>query len=213
MSDKILLSIPGPISDLDICRKLATALVGYKDEPEGEKLFVVEGTADNPIVAIRYPGKKAHRRVFKRFRPGLAEWANLFDFAVVPFKDGAELDLKGFTFEHILRDYVTHKIANERLWELLTELHQNNVLSSEPPALGGIESRLFLLTIKWIWIQEDLNYRFKSDALNSSVKYTLENDKGARVSGVGRKKFYAGFVLLRAGFTLEEVFKIIPPYG
>jgi len=67
--------------------------------------------------------------------------------------------------------------------------------------------------LKWIWIQEDFNYRFSWQEVNSPIRYVLETRTGSRTSkGAGRAKFFAALILLKHHFTFEQVKKIIPLY-
>ena len=48
-----------------IYEELVRALYEYRKEPERSITFIVEGTKDNPLIAIKYPGKKVKRRKLK----------------------------------------------------------------------------------------------------------------------------------------------------
>lgn len=198
---------------------IATVLEKYKNRKTCSARFVVEGTTKNPIVAIDYPGRKMFKRVLKTKRDNVAEWANLFDFRVVPFRKGKALGPEEFTFDKLLIDFKNYKSCNEKFWKLLQELYRTNTITEKPPKLEGIDSNLFLLTLKWIWIEEDFNYRLKWDDVQSKTKYVLAkiNKKGKEQSvsrGAGRAKFFAALVLLkRKDFTYEEVKKIIPLFN
>lgn len=63
-----------------IYQELTKALYLYRERPQGSVLFIVEGTKRNPIIGIRYPGKKLKRRTLKAIRANSALWANLYDF-------------------------------------------------------------------------------------------------------------------------------------
>ena len=92
-------------------------------------------------------------------------------------------------------------------------MYNTNTLIKEPPKLPGIDSKLYLLVLKWIWIQEDFNYRFGWEEVASPVRYVLETRTGTRTAkGAGRAKFFAALILLNHHFTFEEVKKIIPLY-
>jgi hypothetical protein len=79
--------------------------------------------------------------------------------------------------------------------------------------LAGIDTQLYLLVLKWIWIQEDFNYKFSWGEVHSPVRYVLETRTGSRTArGAGRAKFFAALILLKYHFTFEEVKKIIPLY-
>ena len=69
-----------------IYQELANVLAPYREEPTGSVLFIVEGTKKNPVIGIRYPGRKLRRRVLKTIRANSVLWANLYDFEVVPYR-------------------------------------------------------------------------------------------------------------------------------
>jgi hypothetical protein len=202
------------IKDINkIYKELAHALAPYHEKPVGSIEFIVEGTKDNPIIGIKYPGRKLKKRTLKRITKNSALWANLFDFVVIPYINGKEVGESEFTFEKILRDFQENKRDSEKFWKLIEELYETNAISREPPELPGINSKLYLLILKWIWIQEDFNYRFKWDDVDSPIKYVLETRTGTRTSGgAGRAKFFAALILLKHHFTFEQVKKIIPLY-
>ena len=164
-------------------------------------------------MGLRYPGKKVRKRVLKLIRANSALWANLYDFEVVPYKNGKEITTGEFTFEKILRDFQDNKKNSEKFWKQIEELHQNNTITKKPPKLKGINPELYLLMLKWIWLQEDFNYRFSWQEVNSPVRYVLETRTGSRTArGAGRAKFFAALILLKHHFTFEQVKKIIPLY-
>lgn len=79
--------------------------------------------------------------------------------------------------------------------------------------MAGIDPMLYLLMLKWIWAQEDFNYRFGWQEVSSPIRYVLETRTGSRTSkGAGRAKFFAALILLRHHFSFEQVKKIIPLY-
>jgi len=197
-----------------IYEELALALIPHRKEPTCSVEFIVEGTLKNPIIGIRYPGRKVKKRELKVVRKNSAKWANLLDFVVVPYINGKEARTEDFTFEKLLEDFEKNKKDNEEFWQCVEEIYYENRLSKEPPELPGIPSRLFLLVLKWIWIQEDVNYKLGWKETGSPIKYVLETKKGNRTKkGAGRAKFFAALILLRHHFTLEEVKKIIPMYA
>lgn len=196
-----------------IYQELTRAFYPYRENPQGSILFIVEGTKKNPVIGIRYPGKKLKRRTLKIIRANSALWANLYDFEVVPFKNGKEIKTRKFTFDELMKDFQKHKIKSNTFWKLLKEIYYKNVLKKKPPKLGGINPTLYLLVLKWIWLQEDFNYRFKWQEVGSPVPYVLETRTGTRTSGgAGRAKFFAALILLKNDFTFEQVKKIIPLY-
>ena len=196
-----------------IYQELTTALCPYKNKPVGSMLFIVEGTRKNPIIGFRYPGRKLRKRLLKKPNKNSALWANLYDFEVVPFKNKKEINTQKFTFGEIMKDFQENKRNNEIFWKQIEELYQNNTITRKPPKLQGIDSGLYLLMLKWIWIQEDFNYRFSWQEVNSPIRYVLETRTGSRTSkGAGRAKFFAALILLKHHFTFEQVKKIIPLY-
>ena len=196
-----------------IYQELTQALSPYREEPPGSVLFIVEGTKKKPIIGIRYPGKKLRKRTLKVERANSALWANLYDFEVVPYKNGKELDTQKFTFGELMRDFQENKRNNNKFWKMLEELYNDNAISKIPPKLPGINTLLYLLVLKWIWIQEDFNYRFSWKEVGSPIRYVLETRTGSRTAkGAGRAKFFAALILLKHYFSFEQVKKIIPLY-
>lgn len=65
-------------------------------------------------------------------------------------------------------------MADESFWKQIEELYYKNTITNTAPALPGIDPLLFLLMLKWIWIQEDFNYRLDWQEVNSPEKYVLE---------------------------------------
>lgn len=197
----------------NIYQELATAVCPYRDKPIGSMLFIAEGTKQNPIIGLRYPGRKLRKRSLKKPNKNSALWANLYDFEVVPFKNKREIDTQKFTFVEIMRDFQENKRDSEKFWQQIEELYQNNTITRKSPKLKGINPDLYLLMLKWIWIQEDFNYRLSWQEVNSPVRYVLETRTGSRTArGAGRAKFFAALILLKHYFTLEQVKKIIPLY-
>jgi hypothetical protein len=196
-----------------IYQELAHALSPYREKPAGSILFIVEGTKKKPVVGLRYPGKKVRKRVLKFVRVNSALWANLYDFEVIPYRNSKEITTGEFTFEKILRDFQDNKRISEKFWKQIEKLYYDNTISNKPPKLKGINPELYLLMLKWIWIQEDFNYRFGWEEVNSPIRYVLETRTGTRTAkGAGRAKFFAALILLKHHFTFEQVKKIIPLY-
>lgn len=196
-----------------IYQELSRALAPYKEKPTGSIIFIVEGTKENPIIGLRYPGRKLRKRNLKVVRANSVLWANLYDFEVIPYKNGKELDTQKFTFKELLKDFEEHKKDNENFWIMLRELYEDNTITEKPPNLPGMDTRLYLSVLKWIWIQEDFNYRFSWQEVNSPVRYVLETRTGSRTAkGAGRAKFFAALILLKHHFAFEQVKKIIPLY-
>ena len=149
----------------------------------------------------------------KRPNKNSALWANLYDFEVVPFENKKAVAPQKFTFEELMKDFQENKKQNSKFWEQIGELYFENTINQEPPKLSGIDPLLYLLMLKWIWIQEDFNYRFSWQEVHSPIKYVLETRTGSRTAkGAGRAKFFAALILLKHNFSFEQVKKIIPLY-
>jgi len=210
MSKIIELKIKNPKR---IYQELAKVLAPYREKPSGSVLFIVEGTKKNPIIGIRYPGKKLRKRTLKTIRSNSALWANLYDFEVIPFRNGKQLNTQEFTYEKLLKDFQEYKRKSKKFWSMLEDLYRDNTITKKPPKLGGLDPRLYLLVLKWIWVQEDFNYRYNWKEVNSPIRYVLETRTGSRTSrGAGRAKFFAALILLKHHFSFEQVKKIIPLY-
>jgi len=193
----------------NLYNEIALALEPYKERDTLSVEFIVEGNASEPIIGIRYPGKKVTKRA-----SGIAPWGNLFDFLVVPYENHRELQTQDFTFEKLLQDFDRNKMKSEEFWKCVEEIYYKNSISREPPELHGINSKLFLLVLKWIWIQEDFNYRLNWQDVGSKVRYVLLSRKGSVINrGVGRAKFFAAMILLKYHFTIDEVKKIVPLFA
>lgn len=197
----------------DIYLNLTKGLYPYRDRTVGSVLVIVEGTKKNPIIGLRYPGRKLVKRQIKVIRSNNVHWANLYDFEVVPFRDGKELTTERFTYQIMLEDFQNHKSQNENFWNCLEEVYKTNEIPKKIPKLGGINPELYLRVLKWIWIQEDLNYRLKWEEVGSPERYILQNRTGTSTSGgAGRAKFFAALILLKHHFNFNQVKKIIPLY-
>ncbi len=196
-----------------IYQELSKALAPYREKPSGSILFIVEGTKKKPKIGIRYPGRKLRKRKLKIVRSNSALWANLYDFEVVPFQNGRELTTQEFTYEKLLKDFQENKKESKKFWSMLEELYKNNTITKKPPKLKGINSLLYLLVLKWMWIQEDFNYRYDWKEVQSPIRYVLETRTGSRTSrGAGRAKFFAALILIKHHFNFDQVKKIIPLY-
>lgn len=194
-------------------KDLARDLPGYKEDSE-QHLFIVEGTLETPIIGIKYPGKKVRKRTeLTRISNNSCLWANLLDFEVVIFDEGRQVDGNQFTFQNMMKDFYENKIDSLEFWNHIEEIYKNNRVGSNIPELSGIDSEIYLYALKWIWIQEDFNYRFgwDSEEIQCNTRYRLENRTGTPTSkGAGRAKFYAALILLKNGFDFKQVKKIIP---
>jgi hypothetical protein len=195
--------------------EIVLRLLPFREENKQSIEFVVEGNKDDPMVAVRYPGQKVKKRHLKGKRKDSAEWQNLFDFVVVPYINGQPGRPEDFTFERLLEDFQENKKQNEEFWECIKKIYYENKLTKKPPKLKGIESKTFLLTLKWTWIQEDLNYKYSWQDVKSPIKYVRVSKRGKIISsGAGRAKSFAALILIKSNFfSFEEVKKIIPPYG
>lgn len=187
-------------------REIAAALIPHRNEAKLSVTFITEGTIQTPIVSIKYPGRRVEETPSGR----KYKWQHLLDFVVVPFANSKELDPAGFTFEKLARDFYEHKKNSDEFWKLVEEIYYANELTKQPPKLIGIGPELFLWVLKWIWIQEDFNYRLSWEEVGSTIPYKLKRGSG----GAGRAKQFAQLILFRSGrFTFDEVAKIIPFWG
>lgn len=198
--------------DKTLLKHLAETLIPLREKPVGSCLFVVEGTLKAPRVGIRYPGRKLKKRELKNPRKNSVLWANLLDFEVVPFENGKEESSKTFTYVNLLSDFEVYKKENRDFWKMIEQVHKDNLINKEPPKLHGINSRRFLEMLKWMWIQEDVNYKLSWKETWFHVPYRLQNKNGGPTSkGAGRDKFYAALLLVHGNhFTATEMRKIIP---
>ena len=209
MKNRFLLNLKG--KEKNIYEELAKILDNYKDTETFSNEFVVEGTLEKPIVSIKYPGRKMVRIDTRRLNS--ARYGNLFDFLVVAHKEGEE-NISDFTFVKILHDFEKYKRQSEDFWAALKEIYYKNNIPDKIPKLDGINPLLFLSVIKWIWIQEDFNYKMRWDEVKSPTRYRLISKRGRTIGrGAGRGKSFGAMVLLKNGFSIEEVKKIISIYG
>lgn len=197
-----------------IYQELTQVLCPFREKPAGSVIFIVEGTKKKPIIGLRYPGKKLRKREIKKIRKNSVLWANLYDFEVVAYRDGKEISGNQFTFSAFTKDFYENKKDNKYFWKCIERIYYKNTLTKKLPHIRGIDPKLFLLMLKWIWIQEDFNYRFNWQEVNSPTRYILETRTGTRTAkGAGRAKSFAALTLLHFNyFTLEQVRKIIPAY-
>ena len=210
MSRIIELKINDPRS---LYQDLTQGLYPYHEKPVGSILAIVEGTKERPVIGLRYPGRKLVKRQHKVVRSNTVHWANLYDFEVVPFDNGKELTTDRFTYQVLLEDFQNNKSQSEDFWRCLQTVYETNEIPKNIPQLGGIDTELYLRVLKWIWIQEDLNYRLKWEEVGSPERYVLQNRTGTSTSGgAGRAKFFAALILLKNHFTFNQVKKIIPLY-
>ena len=196
----------------NIFRQLTRALLPYHADAVGSHLFIVEGTLSKPRIGIRYPGYKLKQRTLKKPNKNSALWANLFDFEVVPFDKGHEGSSVHFTYANLLKDFEMYKKGNASFWKMVMRVYSHNVIDKEPLKLKGIDSRQFLEMLKWMWIQEDLNYKLSWREVDLELPYRLQNRNGGATSkGAGRDKFYAALLLVNGShFDAASMRKIIP---
>lgn len=205
-----LLTIQNPEN---IYNEICTALIPFKEEPLGSKIFVVEGTLENPRIAIKYPGRKLIRRLdLIQIRSNTALWANLLDFEVVYFERGEMRPSTFFAYRNMLDDFEKYKKNSPEFWSMIVELYEHNTITRQAPDLGGLNPTLYLEMLKWMWIQEDVNYKLSWEDVGSPIRYRLQTVRGnVTRNGAGRAKFFGALVLLKdQHFTAEIVKKIVP---
>jgi len=208
MKKIIEINIPG---GSNIFKHLADTLLPYHTKAVGSYLFIVEGTLAKPRIGIRYPGYKLKQRILKKPNKNSALWANLYDFEVVPFEKGKEGSSVKFTYANLLKDFEVYKKDSAPFWEMIVQVHSDNMIDREPPKLGGIGPRQFLEMLKWMWVQEDFNYKLSWKEVGSKMPYRLQNRNGGPTSkGAGRDKFYAALILVHGNyFNAASMRKII----
>ena len=199
-------------SDFSVYKQLAKTLTPFRNEPICSRLFIMEGSQEHPRVGLRYPGYKLKQRVLKRPQKNSALWANLLDFEVVPFIQGKEGSSKLFTYRKLLSDFELHKKGNSVFWKMIEQVHKYNSIPADLPKLEGFDSRQFLEMLKWMLIQEDLNYKLSWEDTGSEIPYRLQNKNGGLTKkGAGRDKFYAALILVHENhFDAATTGKIIP---
>jgi hypothetical protein len=197
----------------DIFKHLAKSLIPYRKSSVDFFLFIVEGSIKRPRIGIKYPGRKLRFRTeIKKANKGSVLWANLLDFEVIPFAKGAPGVSTHFTYANLLKDFEDYKKKDNKFWKIVLELHKHNRITKKLPNLRGIDSRLFLEMLKWMWIQEDVNYKLSYKEVDSPIRYRLETKKQKPTSkGAGRDKFFAALILVKEDyFSAKEIKKIIP---
>lgn len=197
----------------NLFKHLSKLLIPFCKSPVASLLFIVEGTDKEPRIGIKYPGRKLRfRDEIKKPNKNSALWANLLDFEVIPFEKGKPGVSTLFTYANLLKDFEDNKKGSKEFWEAVLELHKHNRINKNLPKLGGLDSRLFLEMLKWMWIQEDVNYKLSHTDVGSSLKYRLETkSKKPTGKGAGRDKFFAALILVKEGyFSAKEIKKIIP---
>jgi len=183
----------------DIFNDIALALYPFRDEAVKSVEYIVEGSIGNPQIIIKYPGYKVEKKG--------DEYYNLFDFYVEPYINN-EPRGELFTHENIIHDFITHKIKSEEFWELVEIIYKENKLMKDPPKLEGIDPRIFLLTLKWIWIQEDFNYRlFYYKDIKSPTPYKLITRGGKIIiePKKGREMLYEALQKAKEGADFRKL--------
>ena len=66
----------------NIYQELAIALCPFKNKPVGSMLFVVEGTTKNPIIGLRYPGRKLRKEWLYRLISFFSFFGKCFQCAI-----------------------------------------------------------------------------------------------------------------------------------
>jgi len=197
----------------DIFKHLAKSLIPYCKSSVGSFLFIVEGSIKKPRIGIKYPGRKLRfRNEIKKIHKSSVLWANLLDFEVIPFEKGKPGVSTKFTYANLLKDFEDYKKRSAEFWIILLELHKHNRIIKEIPTLEGINPKLFLEMLKWMWIQEDTNYKLSYKDVESPLRYRLETrSQKPTGKGAGRNKFFAALILVKEGyFSAKEIRKIIP---
>jgi len=203
-----ILDIRNKLHSKTLFTDLTKELDPYKEKETISKVFLVDASPDNNVkILIKYPGKKVKKR------NGRIPWANLYDFLVVPNYKGKDMDTRKLQWRNLMKDFYENKIKSKKFWELLENIYKNNEFDyKKVPKLDGMDPTLFFLLLKWMWIQEDINYKYSSkDIPDCPSEYRNETKGGSPTKGAGRGKFYAALLLVKYhGFTPHEVGRIIP---
>lgn len=216
--------------DGDTIINLANELAPFYNKKTFSEEFVVEGTLENPKIILRYPGERRLDRYLLHSGGKQSKlkirWINIFDFFVVTYDDGGEMDGGIFSYWNLADDFYANKRESKEFWDLLENTYNKEDFSDGFPELPGIDPELYLLTLKWMWIQEELNYTTliePNQIKNKIPRYELHKMKWekkdrkkvriistSKVRGIGRKAFYAPLLLMKFhNFTPKEVKKII----
>ncbi len=185
---------------------LAKQLDPFKKRKVGAVTFLVDSSPNGKVkVFINYPGRKVLNRNIKKPRVNSVHWDCLYDFLVIPSFNGKKLDQKDLTYRKILVDFESHKKQSAPFWKaVLLVLENNKVPVQTFSTLKGINPVLFLYTLKWLWLQEDFNYRLNHNDFECPTRYRLPTGKS-----LGRKKFFASLLLVRTPYyTAKECFKL-----
>lgn len=186
-------------------RELLECFEKYKHEDK-HVIEIKVDELDEYEISLLYPGK--HVKYLPGKRKKKYYWEKMGDFKIQPLKNGVSSGVETFKLEDFVRDFHEYKVDNNAFWEALLIVYYTNELPNEIPDADGMDPRLFLLCIKWIYILEDMNYKYTWEEAGSLIPY-----KG--VSGkAGRAKLTGSFDLARIKrYTLEELLCIIPLYG
>lgn len=214
----------------DAAINLANKLAPFYNKKLFSEEFVVEGTLENPKIILRYPGERRIDRytlcLEKNQSRLKVRWLNIFDFFVETYANGEKMDSGIFSYWNLADDFYSNKRESEEFWSLLDKIYNKEDFSTDFPELPGINSELFLLTLKWMWVQEELNYTTLIEPHqieNELPKYDLHKIKWekidnkkvrvistSKVRGIGRKAFYAPLLLMKFhNYIPKEVKKII----
>ncbi len=201
-----MIDIRKKIKPATLFEDLTRELDPHKEKDTCSVVFLVDSSPDNKIkILLKYPGRKVANRNLKKARANSVHWDSLYDFLVVPIVAKKETSEKEFTYRKMLTDFDEHKKQDKPFWEAIIDLLEENVVSDKDFSyLKGIDPKVFLYVLKWMWVQEDLNYRFNHNDFACPTRYRLPTGKS-----LGRKKFFASLLIVRTPYyTAKECFKL-----
>lgn len=170
----------------------------YRDCEQFSKRFLVESLKDMNIY-LDYPGRKLEKLEWAPRKKLL--YKNLFDFVVTARYNGRIIKPSELTWDAYYQDFEKTKKASDVFWNCLLSIYENDNLEVPKHKLNGMDSTLFLATLRWVCRQEDLNYKHKWREIGSPIPYKIHN-------GLGRRQSLKGFHLIHScGFTADEVRK------
>jgi len=209
------IDIRDKLKSTKIYEKLTGQLDSHKNKPIGSVCFLVDSDPSGDIkIFIKYPGRKIAKRPLKRINSNSVLWENLYDFFAVPYYLGKEVTEYKFTYKEMLDDFEKFKKNDEDFWGAILHLYEENkIIQKQFGAVGGMSPLLFLYTLKWLWIQEDLNYRFNHKPNKNEHSIKTPTYYTNKTTGVGRGKFFASLLLVKSGyFSAKDCIKITSLY-
>ncbi len=198
-----LIDVRSKIASETIFEDLAKILDPHKEDTLISNTFLVDSSKNEQIkIVIKYPGKKVKPRNLKRVNASSVLWECVYDFLVSPIFKCKEIPGNELTYRKILTDFEENKKGNAIFWDAIVELYKSNiVVEKNYGPLKGLNPLLFIYTLKWLWIQEDLNYKLNHSDIDFPTRYKVASSSKA----LGRKKFFTALLLVeKHNYTAME---------